>query len=65
MMLSKIQASIEYNASEQVVYLYDGDTKKESTNGTWVFILNPVIIESNFLFKAEKTLFAATIINSK
>ena len=65
MMLSKIQASIEYNANDQCVYLYDGDNKKESTNGTWVFILNPFMITNNFLFKAEHTLFSVTIINGK
>ena len=62
MMLSKIQATIEYNKKDGCVYLYDGDTKKESTNATWVFILSPFIITNNFLFKAEHTLFAANVI---
>ena len=65
MMLSKIQSTIEYNKKDECVYLYDGDTKKESTNATWVFILNPFIITNNFLFKAEHTLFAATINEEK
>ena len=65
MMLSKTQACIEYNANDGCVYLCDGDNKKESTNGTWVFILNPFMITDNFLFKAEHTLFAATIIKTK
>ena len=63
MMLSKIQCYIEYNAHNQCLYLYDGDGEKESTNGTWVFILNPIKITNNFLFKAEHTLFVATLIN--
>ena len=63
MMLSKIQCYIEYNAHNQCFYLYDGDGEKESTNGTWVFILNPIKITNNFLFKAEHPLFVATLIN--
>lgn len=64
MMLSKIQAYIQYNSKDSNFYLYDGDGEKESTNGTWVFILNPIKITDNFLFKAEHTLFMATLINS-
>ncbi len=64
MMLSKIQAYIQYNAKEDCFYLYDGDGEKESTNGTWVFILNPIQITDNFLFKAEHTLFMATLTNN-
>ena len=65
MMLSKMQAYIEYNANEECFYLYDGDGEKESTNGTWVFILNPIKITDNFLFKAEHTLFVASLANNK
>ena len=65
MMLSKMQSSIEYNSKDDCFYLYDGDGKKESTNGTWVFILNPIKITNNFLFKAEHTLFVASLTNSK
>ena len=65
MMLSKMQSYIEYNASEECFYLYDGDGEKESTNGTWVFILNPIKITDNFLFKAEHTLFVASLTNKK
>ena len=63
MMLSKIQCCIEYNANDKCFYLNDGDGKKESTNGTWVFILNPTKITNNFMFKAEHTLFVANLIN--
>ena len=63
MMLSKIQCCIEYNANDKCYYLNDGDGKKESTNGTWVFILNPTKITNNFMFKAEHTLFVANLIN--
>ena len=64
MMLSKIQSYIEYSQKDDCFYLYDGDGEKESTNGTWVFILNPIKITNNFLFKAEHTLFVATLTNN-
>ena len=64
MMLSKIQSYIEYNQKDDCFYLHDGDGEKESTNGTWVFILNPIKITNNFLFKAEHTLFVATLTNN-
>ena len=63
MMLSKIQCRIEYNSNNKCFYLNDGDGKKESTNGTWVFILNPTKITNNFMFKAEHTLFLANLIH--
>ena len=61
MMLSKTQSCIEYNVDDDNFYLYDGNSKKESTNGTWVYIINPVQITNNFLFKAEHTLFVANL----
>ena len=64
MMLSKIQSYIEYNQKDDCFYLHDGDGEKESTNGTWVFILNPIKITNNFWFKAEHTLFVATLTNN-
>ena len=63
-MLSKIHTSIEYNPKDKKFYLYDGDSQKESTNGTWVFILNPIRINNNFTFKAEHTLFVANLTNN-
>jgi hypothetical protein len=64
-MLSKIHTCIEYNAAKKIFNLYDGDSQKESTNGTWIFILNPVKITDNFMFKAEHTLFIASLTNNK
>lgn len=64
-MLSKTHACIEYKFKDKSVYLYDGDIKKESKNGTWVFIGNPIQITDNFTFKAEHTLFVANITNNK
>ena len=63
MMMSKIQSCIKYFSKENAFYLYDGNSEKESMNGTWVYILNPVLIKDNFIFKAEHTLFVVNIIN--
>ena len=65
MMMSKIQSCIKYNNKEKAYYLYDGNSEKESMNGTWVYILNPVQINDNFIFKAEHTLFVANLIQNK
>ena len=64
-MLSKVHSCIEYDPKDKLFYLHDGDKSRESTNGTWVFILNPFKITDNFLFKAERTLFMATLTNNK
>ena len=61
MMLSKVQCSIEYNTKENLFYLHDGNEEKESTNGTWIYIVNPVQITNDFLFKAEHTLFIGNL----
>lgn len=62
MMMSKIQCCIKYNSKDKAFYLYDGNSVKESMNGTWVYILNPIKITDNFTFKAEHTLFVIKII---
>jgi hypothetical protein len=64
-MLSKVHSCIEYEPKDKLFYLYDGDKNRESTNGTWVFILNSFKITDNFLFKAERTLFMANLTNNK
>ena len=64
-MLSKVHSCIEYDPKNKLFYLYDGDKNRESTNGTWVFILNSFKITDNFLFKAERTLFMASLTNNK
>ena len=63
MMMSKIQSCIKYNSKENAFYLCDGNSVKESMNGTWVYILNPVLITDNFIFKAEHTLFVVNVNN--
>mgnify|MGYP002626252421 FL=1 len=64
MMMSKIQCCIKYNSKDKAFYLYDGNSEKESMNGTWVYILNPTMITDNFTFKAEHTLFVINIIHN-
>ena len=65
MMMSKIQSCIQFCSKEKAFYLYDGNSEKESMNGTWVYILNPVLITDNFIFKAEHTLFVVNLIQKK
>ena len=65
MMMSKIQSTIKYVHSEKSFYLFDGNVQKESMNGTWVYILNPVLITDNFVFKAEHTLFVVNLVHNK
>ena len=65
MMMSKIQSCIKYYSKDNAFYLYDGNTQKESMNGTWVYILNPVLLTDNFVFKAEHTLFVVNMIQKK
>ena len=64
MMMSKIQCCIKYKSKDKAFYLYDGNSEKESMNGTWVYILNPIMITDNFTFKAEHTLFVIKIIHN-
>jgi hypothetical protein len=65
MMMSKIQSTIKYIHKENCFYLFDGNIQKESMNGTWVYILNPVLITDNFVFKAEHTLFVVNLVHNK
>jgi hypothetical protein len=64
MMMSKIQSSIKYNSKENSFYLCDGNSQKESMNGTWVYILNPVLLTDYFIFKAEHTLFVVNVMRN-
>ena len=63
MMMSKIQSTIKYIYQEKNFYLFDGNSQKESMNGTWVYILNPALITDNFVFKAEHTLFIVNLLH--
>ena len=64
MMMSKVQSCIKFDSKDNSFFLYDGNSEKESMNGTWVYILNPVLITDNFVFKAEHTLFVVNIIQN-
>ena len=65
MMMSKIQSTIKYIHKEKCFCLCDGNIQDESMNGTWVYILNPVLITDNFVFKAEHTLFVVNLVHNK
>ena len=65
MMMSKVQSTIKYVYKENSFYLFDGNIQKESMNGTWIYILNPVLITDNFVFKAEHTLFVVNVVHNK
>ena len=65
MMMSKVQSTIKYVHKEKNFYLFDGNMQKESMNGTWIYILNPVLITDNFVFKAEHTLFVVNVVHNK
>lgn len=54
-LLSKIQCIITYSNGKWL--LSDGDGSKLSTNGTWSYIIEPAIINNDFVFKANHTLF--------
>ena len=64
MMMSKVQSCIKFDSKDNSFFLYDGNSEKESMNGTWVYILNPILITDNFVFKAEHTLFVVNIIQN-
>ena len=65
MMMSKVQSTIKYVHKEKSFYLFDGNIQKESMNGTWAYILKPVLITDNFVFKAEHTLFVVNLVHNK
>lgn len=45
--------------------LLDGDGLKHSTNGTWMLLSKPMMIEGEVLIKAGKMLFKATPVYAK
>lgn len=54
--LSRIQLVIKYDEHRGWM-LTDGDGNKPSTNGTWLFIEEPIKVKSGLIFKAGTTLF--------
>jgi hypothetical protein len=61
--LSRKQCTI-YKGSEGI-YIADGDGKKTSTNGTWIFVDSDCVITDGLIFKAGQSLFKAKLISSQ
>ena len=59
--LSRYQCTIRFENEKWV--LRDGDGKKSSTNGTWLFADEYFDIYEDLVFKAGQTLFQAKVIN--
>jgi len=55
--LSRIQCIIEFVNDKWMIY--DGNGKKASTNGTWLFAESDIKILNNMTFKAGPYLFKA------
>jgi len=60
-LLSKNQCTIEYTEQNGWI-LKDGKDKRPSTNGTWLYIGEEQTIYNGMIFKANQTLFQASII---
>ena len=65
-MLSRIHCTIEYREKEEAWFIIDGqlldvkDVHKKSTNGTWVYAFEDVVIEEGMIFKANHNLFTCS-----
>lgn len=59
--LSRLQCAIEYKTNSEGMpgwFLSDGNGKdKQSTNGTWLWVSQPEVLEEGDLFKAGNALF--------
>jgi hypothetical protein len=60
-LLSKNQCTIEFTENNGWI-LKDGKDKRPSTNGTWLYIGEEQTIYNGMIFKANQTLFQASII---
>ena len=58
--LSRKQCMI-YKAHDGI-YIVDGDGKKTSTNGTWIFVDSDCFLEDGLIFKAGQSLFRVSVI---
>ena len=61
--LSKFQASIYFNPEKESWILEDGLNKKKSLNGTWLYLNDDYEIYNGMTFKANQTLFQASLLN--
>ena len=67
-LLSRVHCTIEYNDEEGWV-IYDGkicddeSKNKQSTNGTWLYLIEEIPIEEGLIFKNNKNAFECHIIH--
>ena len=59
--LSRYQCSL-YHVAGKGWMVTDGDGKRGSTNGTWLFVDDMFEVFNNMVFKAGQTLFQARIV---
>jgi hypothetical protein len=52
---------LEYKTQEKQWIVVDGNGKRNSTNGTWLFVEDPFTIFDGMIFKAGQTLFKLNI----
>lgn len=60
LLLSKLQCTIKMINSKW--FIFDGDGENFSTNGTWIYLVDPWKIENIVFFKANHTLFQLNLI---
>ena len=58
--VSRIQCSLTYVNGEGWK-IKDGDDSKLSTNGTWLYVNEPIQLLNDTIFKAGKTIFKAQL----
>lgn len=61
--LSKLQSHIYYNQEKDSWFLEDGFNNKKSLNGTWLYLNDDYDLYNGMTFKANQTLFQATLSN--
>jgi hypothetical protein len=60
--LSRLQCQIYFDTAKNAWLLQDGDGKKLSTNGTWLFVDELFPVYDKMVFKAGQTLFKAQLV---
>jgi hypothetical protein len=59
--LSRVQCCIQFTVGQGWM-LYDGHATRGSTNGTWLYIDVPYLIDRDTVFKAGQTMFIARLV---
>lgn len=57
--MSRVQCRIDYINDDWI--LKDGDGKKPSTNGTWIYAQEPEILQDGDQIKAGNSLFKVSL----